>query len=169
MKKHIKRLLGRLFITISDAAEICKAEDLKSRLGYCGEGVVFHKEVSIIKPEAISIGNHTHIGDRAYLRGGGKIMIGQWCQIANSVIIVTGNHNLNGKLYYDNVSYKDVFIGNNVWIASNAIILSGVKIGDNSVVAAGTVVTKDVPENVVVAGVPARIIKKISAKDERHQ
>lgn len=54
-----------------------------------------------------------------------------------------------------------VVIGNNVWIGSNATILPGVTIGDNAVVAAGAVVTKDVPVNTVVAGVPAKIMKRI--------
>ncbi|MDE7192107.1 MAG: sugar O-acetyltransferase, partial [Clostridia bacterium] len=54
-----------------------------------------------------------------------------------------------------------VKIGNNVWIGAHATILSGVTIGDNAIIAAGAVVTKDVPQNTVVAGVPAKIIKKI--------
>ena len=92
---------------------------------------------------------------------GGEITIGDYCQIANNVIIVSTNHNIDGGLYYNNVISYNVTIGNNVWIASGAIILPGVNIGDNSVVAAGAVVTRDVPDNVVVAGVPAKIIKKI--------
>ena len=54
-----------------------------------------------------------------------------------------------------------IVLGKNVWVGSNSTILSGVTIGDNSVVAAGAVVTKDVPENTVVGGVPARFIKRI--------
>ena len=58
--------------------------------------------------------------------------------------------------------FPDVIFGKSVWIGSNATILPGVTIGDNSVVAAGAVVTKDVPENTVVAGVPAKVVKKIN-------
>ncbi|MEZ3485540.1 MAG: hypothetical protein K1W22_02795 [Lachnospiraceae bacterium] len=57
---------------------------------------------------------------------------------------------------------KPIHIGKNVWIGANATILAGVSIGENAVVAAGAVVTKDVPDGVVVGGIPAKIIKKIS-------
>ena len=62
---------------------------------------------------------------------------------------------------YGNLTYGDIMLEDNVWIGSNAIILENVKIGANSVIAAGAVVTKDVPKNVIVAGVPARVIKNI--------
>jgi acetyltransferase-like isoleucine patch superfamily enzyme len=59
-----------------------------------------------------------------------------------------------------------IIIGNNVWIGSNSTILPGVVIGDNSIIGAGSVVTKNVPSNVIVAGVPAKVIKKIEDNDE---
>lgn len=59
-----------------------------------------------------------------------------------------------------------IVIGKNVWISSNATVVPGVSIGDGAVVAAGAVVTKDVPPNVVVGGVPAKIIKKIETNQE---
>ncbi len=116
-------------------------------------------------PETISIGDHTWIGHNVHLRGGGRITIGDYCQIANNVIMTSGNHRIDGNRHQNNDEYKDITNGNNVWIASNAIILPGVKIGDNAVVAAGAVVTKDVPENTVVAGVPARFIKSVPKID----
>lgn len=80
--------------------------------------------------------------------------------IGMNVAIATLNHGLD--LETRNTTYPSpVVIGKNVWIGSNATILPGVTIGDNSVVAAGAVVTKDVPENIVVAGVPAKFMKKI--------
>jgi acetyltransferase-like isoleucine patch superfamily enzyme len=136
-------------------------EYLKFTLGHCGKEVVLYPGVVLVGPTQIRIGAHTHIGDRCYLRGGGGIEIGEWCQIANNTIIVTENHNIDGGRYFGNVTKAKVVIGDNVWIGSNAIILPGVHIGENSVVAAGAVVTKDVPSNTVVAGVPARIKKKI--------
>ena len=57
-------------------------------------------------------------------------------------------------------------IGNNVWIGGNACIMPGVKIGDNSVIGAGSVVTKDIPEGVVAAGNPCKVIRKITEKDK---
>ena len=162
MLKMPKIFLGWIFLKISGLIDACTAEYLKSKLGYCADGVVIHKDVSIRNPEKVSIGKNTHVGEKVHIGGGGKVIIGEWCQIANNVIIATANHNMNGERYCGNVSYEDVYIGNNVWIACNAIILPGVKIGDNSVIAAGAVVTKDVSSDTVVAGVPAEFIRTIS-------
>jgi acetyltransferase-like isoleucine patch superfamily enzyme len=133
----------------------------RKKLASCGIDVLLYPGVTIDSPQTISIGDHTHIGENCHLRGGGKLVIGDWCQIANHSIILTGNHPINGGKYYGNIELRDVKIGNNVWIASGAIILPGVEIGDNSVVAAGAVVSKPVAANVVVAGVPARVVKRV--------
>lgn len=80
--------------------------------------------------------------------------------IGMNVTIATLNHGLT--LETRNTTYASpVTIGENVWIGSSATILPGVTIGNNSVIAAGAVVTKDVPANIVVAGVPTKIVKVI--------
>ena len=95
----------------------------------------------------------------------GGITIGNGSLIGMNVTIATLNHGLS--LEIRNTTYPSpVVIGENVWIGSNATILPGVTIGDNSVVAAGAVVTKVVPENTVVAGVPAKVVKKINENFE---
>jgi maltose O-acetyltransferase len=63
------------------------------------------------------------------------------------------------------VTCKEIIIGNNVWIGRQCVILPGVTIGDNSVIAAGSIVTKDVPPNVLVGGIPSRVIKEINIPD----
>lgn len=83
-----------------------------------------------------------------------SIMIGDNVTIANNVVIVDHDHSKHGK---DFVS-KPVVIGAGAWIGANAVILKGVKIGEKAIIAAGSIVTKDVPNGVVVAGVPARIV-----------
>lgn len=101
-----------------------------------------------------------------------EIEIGDYCQFASSSIISdTDFHPVDSQsrlaqmsglpFAYEQVNKKKIKIGNNVWVGWGAIILKGVKIGENSIVAAGSVVVKDVPSNVIVAGNPARIIKKI--------
>ncbi|MGE7612975.1 sugar O-acetyltransferase [Paenibacillus sp. NPDC101420] len=112
----------------------------------------FGKNITVAKNVFFNIG--CSFQDR------GGINIGDGTMIGMNVTIATLNHGL--PLETRNVTYPSpVIIGDNVWIGSNATILPGVTIGDNSVVAAGAVVTKDVPANTVVAGVPAKELKKI--------
>jgi acetyltransferase-like isoleucine patch superfamily enzyme len=158
MKNKILYLAGLIINKWGVFSSKCITEFYKKRISSCGKDVRFYSGVTIVNPETVIIGDHTHIGENCHLRGGGKLMIGSWCQIANNSIIITGVHQITGDKYYRNNAYQDVTIGNNVWIASGAIILPGVEIGDNSVIAAGAVVSRSVAANVVVAGVPARVI-----------
>ena len=120
-------------------------------------------EIGDKKPQLI-------IGDRTLLTNGVNIIcaesvtIGNDCMIAAFASIVDEDHGIDLNL---DVSYEKqklttnpVHIGNNVWIGQKACILKGVRIGDNSIIGAGAIVTKDVPKNSIVAGNPARIIKK---------
>lgn len=107
----------------------------------------------------IIIGKNVFFNTGCSFQDRGGISIGDGTLIGMNVTIATLNHGLS--LETRGTTYPSpVIIGNNVWIGSNATILPGLKIGDNSVVAAGAVVTKDVPGNTVVAGVPAKAIKK---------
>lgn len=109
----------------------------------------------------ITIGKNVFFNTGCSFQDRGGISIGNGSMIGMNVTIATLNHGLS--LETRNITYPSpVIIGENVWIGSNSTILPGVTIGDNSVVAAGAVVTKDVPENTVVAGVPAKVVKKIN-------
>ena len=90
------------------------------------------------------------------------VHIGDYVMIAPNTLITTVNHPMNpsGGRKHLGIA-KPVTIGNDVWIGANVTILPGVNIGNNVVVAAGAVVTKDVPDNVLIGGVPARVIKEI--------
>jgi len=108
----------------------------------------------------ITIGKNVFLNTGCSFQDRGGISIGDGSMIGMNVAIATLNHGLD--LETRNTTFPSpVVIGKNVWIGSNATILPGVTIGDNSVVAAGAVVTKDVQENTVVAGVPAKFLKKI--------
>lgn len=91
-----------------------------------------------------------------------EVTIGDNVMIAPNVLITTVNHPLNpmGRRKHLGVA-KEVKIGNDVWIGANVVILPGVTIGNNVVVAAGAVITKDISDNVLVGGIPAKIIKSI--------
>lgn len=96
-----------------------------------------------------------------------RISIGDFCYITYGAIILSHDHSVYRHTPIANDDGKrKVVLAENVFVGANAIILGNVKIGRNSVVSAGAVVTKDVPENVIVAGNPARIIRHFNMKDQ---
>ena len=100
---------------------------------------------------------HVCILDRA------PVVIGDTVMLAPNVVITTSNHPMDAEGRRNQLGIaKPVTIGNDVWIGANAVILPGVTIGNNVVVAAGAVVNKDIPDNTLVAGVPARRIRSLS-------
>lgn len=114
----------------------------------------------------ISIGKDVFINSGCHFQDQGGITIGDGSLIGHNVVLATINHDLN-PIHYRKNHYAPINIGRYVWIGSNATVLPGVTIGDWAVVAAGAVVAKNVPPNTVVGGVPARILKKISAEAVR--
>ena len=98
-----------------------------------------------------------------------KVKIGDNCQMAPNVAIYTAGHPLHpvsrNSMYEYGIS---VSIGDNVWIGGNTVILPGVHIGSNTVIGAGSVVTKDIPDWVVAAGNPCRVIKQITEEDKKY-
>ena len=92
----------------------------------------------------------------------GPVHIGDYAMIGPNTLITTVNHPLSAKGRRERKAQaKPVIIGNDVWIGGNCVILPGATIGNNVVVAAGAVVTKDIPDNRIVAGVPARELRKL--------
>lgn len=116
-------------------------------------------------PFYTEFGKNIHIGKNVFINSGcrfqdhGGIVIGDGTLIGHNVVLATINHDLNPEKRSDNI-FAPITIGKKVWIGASVTILPGVRIGDGAVIAAGAVVTKDVPENVVAGGVPARILKK---------
>lgn len=108
----------------------------------------------------ITFGKDVFINSGCHFQDQGGITIGDGCLIGHNVVLATINHDLMPENNRKN-HYAPIHIENHVWIGSNATVLPGVTIGDWAVVAAGAVVTKDVPEQTVVGGVPAKLIKTI--------
>lgn len=121
----------------------------------------------LFPPFYTDCGKNTTVGRKVFINEGccfqdqGGIEIGDDCLIGQQVVIATLNHDLNPDRRGDMLP-KPVKIGKNVWVGAHATILPGVTVGDNAVIAAGAVVTKGVPANTVVGGVPAKILKHIS-------
>ena len=108
----------------------------------------------------IKLGKRVFINMCCHFQDNGGIEIGDGTMIGSNVTIVTLNHDINPKTRI-NATPQPVKIGKNVWIGSNCTILPGVIIGNNSVIGAGSVVTKNLPDNVVAVGNSARVIKEI--------
>lgn len=110
----------------------------------------------------VIIGDHTRVGLHNTIIG--PVTIGSHVNLAQGITVTALNHNFSDsekRIDEQGVSTTPVVIEDDVWIGANAVVLPGVRIGTHSVVAAGAVVTKDVPPHSIVAGVPAKVIKKI--------
>ena len=133
-------------------------------------GKIIGREVddkfALFPPFYTDFGRNIHIGKSVFINSccqfqdQGGIFIGDGCLIGHSVVMATLNHDFN-PAKRQNLHHAPIRLGQRVWVGAHATITAGVTIGDNAVVAAGAVVTKDVPANVVVGGVPAKIIKHI--------
>ena len=111
----------------------------------------------------ITVGEGVFINACCHFQDHGGVTIGDGCQIGHNVVFATLNHGLAPE--ERQTTYPaPIILGRNVWVGSNATILQGVTIGDNAVIGAGAVVTKDVEANTIVGGVPARFIKSIIVK-----
>ena len=110
----------------------------------------------------VMIGDHTRIGLHNTIIG--PVIIGSHVNLAQGITVTALNHNFEDsekRIDEQGVSTSAVTIEDDIWIGANAVVLPGVTIGQHSVVAAGAVVTKDVPPHSLVAGVPAKVIKQI--------
>lgn len=110
----------------------------------------------------VTIGDNTRIGIHSTIIG--PVCIGHHVNLAQGIVVTALNHQFENtalRIDLQGVSTKPVIIGDDVWIGANSVILPGVTIGSHCVVAAGAVVTKDVPKNTVVGGIPAKVLKTL--------
>lgn len=129
-------------------------------------GSTIDSSTTVFTPFHTNFGRHITLGKNIFINHGcsfldlGGITIEDDVLIGPQVCIVTENHPID-PTKRKSLDLKSVTIKKNAWIGANATILPGVTVGENSIIAAGSVVTKDVPDNTVVGGVPAKEIKKI--------
>ena len=144
-----KRIMRRVEILFADTSWKNRARYLRKKGGCCGRN------------------NHFNCSAKAFGTEPYLLSFVNDCTIAAGVVFIThdgGMETLNNLQFFKDVrmdSIGRITIGNNVYVGTNAIILPGVTIGDNAIIGAGAIVTKDVPPNVVVAGVPAKKIKTL--------
>lgn len=145
-----------------------RAALLKQVFGYVGENVW------IVPPFTAAVGKYVSIGDGTYanmnltLIDDWKITIGKNVLIGPNVTLCTTGHPVHPKHRGDGMYSFPITIGDNVWIGGNVIVLPGVTIGENSVIGAGSVVTKDIPANVVAFGSPCKVYREINERDTEY-
>jgi maltose O-acetyltransferase len=132
-----------------------------------GKSSTIHMWANFFNPKGIEIGEDTIIGDHCFLDGRAPIKIGNHVDIASQVLIYNSKHDINDPEF--KAVEAPVEIEDYVFIGPRAIIMPGKKIGRGAVVAAGAIVTHDVPPGKIVAGVPARIIGERKLKDFKYR
>ena len=120
-------------------------------------------------------GKHVHFGKNIYVNfnltlvDDTHIYVGDGVMFGPNVTVCTGTHPVHPELRARQAQYNlPVHIGDNVWVGAGAVILPGVTIGEGSVIGAGAVVTRDIPANVVAAGVPCRVLRPITEQDRQY-
>ena len=164
MIKYLIGLIKNLFNpAVSCLAQIDNSSTVDKKAKVNRSAKIFHS----------SMGRYSYIGKRSSLV---YAEVGSFCSIASDVCVGMGTHDLNklstSPLFTEKHNgtgsswvnqepspYKQVIVGNDVWIGERALVMGGLQIGDGAVIAAGAVVTKDVPPYAVVGGVPAKVIK----------
>ncbi|MCY1635005.1 acyltransferase [Marinifilum sp. D737] len=148
-------------IKLGENISIRDYTNIKGKNINIGDNVFIHENVFIRGLEYINIGEGTTINRNTSILD--KVNIGKFCSIAPNVVIVGSNHNYENKnelIKQQGSECIGITIEDDVWIATNVSILDGVTVGKGSIVAAGAVVNKNIPEYSIVAGVPARVMKK---------
>ncbi|WP_445487365.1 maltose acetyltransferase domain-containing protein [Niallia sp. 03133] len=157
------RAFTRLYNATLETEKEKRNELLKNHFGATGE------TIKIEPPFRCDYGYNIYVGENFFANyeciflDVCPIKIGDNCFLAPGVHIYTATHPLDPNERYSGKEYgKPVTIGDNVWIGGRSVIQPGVEIGNNAVIASGSVVTKNVPDNVVVGGNPARILKTLT-------
>jgi acetyltransferase-like isoleucine patch superfamily enzyme len=117
----------------------------------------------------VEIGQKTVMGQECTISAYQRVRIGEQCVIADRAMFIDFDHGvveIERPIRQQGIYKRDVEVGSNVWIGYGACVLRGVSVGDNSIVGTNSVVTKDVPANAVVAGIPARVIRMREAPED---
>jgi maltose O-acetyltransferase len=163
-RNRVRRITKRYNATVPDDVAERRAL-LESLLGSVGD------ECQIEPPFRCDYGDNMHVGEDFYANfdcvvlDSGRVDIGRNCMLAPGVHIYTATHPLDARERANGKEYaKPVSIGDNVWIGGQAVLNPGVSVGDDSVIASGAVVTEDVPDDVVVQGNPATVVRELDAE-----
>lgn len=121
--------------------------------------------LTAVRPHRVSIGRNVIVMPGCLMMAAGGITIGDGTMIAANVQLISNNHDLYERQV---ITCRPIHIGKNVWIGAGATVLPGVTIGDNAVIGAASVVTKDVPADMIAVGNPAKVIRRIPERQPDH-
>jgi acetyltransferase-like isoleucine patch superfamily enzyme len=149
---------GPVFLGTKLQLQIAKGAELRlGRLSWIGDGTKIRCHEGVVE-----IGAKTVFGQECTISAYKRVRIGEQCVIADRAMFIDFDHGVvevDRPIRHQGIYKRETIIGSNVWIGYNACFLRGVTVGDNAIVGTNSVVTKDVPANAVVGGVPARIIR----------
>lgn len=154
----------------------CMPFDMEKGLRHLDAAGIRHKEKLYLEPPFYcEYGTHIEVGENFYanlncvMLDVGKITIGDNVLFGPNVSLYTAGHPIHPESRNSGYEYGiPITIGNNVWIGGSCAVLPGVTIGDNCVIGAGSVVTRDIPCNVIAAGNPCRVIREITEEDRKY-
>lgn len=127
-----------------------------------GKNTFLCRRVEVLLPRGLELGDRVAVGWFAELDARGGITVGHDTNISSHTKLITGSHDIDDSNF--TADFKPIHIGHHCWIGTGATILQGVHIGDGAVIAAGAVVTKNVPDSEVWGGVPAKFIRRRNNK-----
>ncbi len=161
------RKLTRLFNNTTEEQMEYRKDLLKQLLGETGENLYIEPPFRCDYGRNISIGENFYANFDCIILDVAKVTIGKNCLLGPRVCIYTPVHPIDAAVRNSGLEMgREVKIGDNVWIGGNSVINPGVTIGNNVVIGSGSVVTEDIPDNVVAAGNPCRVLRPITDVDK---
>ena len=161
------RMLTRLFNNTTEEQSEYRVNLLKELFGKTGENIYIEPPFRCDYGSNISIGNNFYANFDCIILDVCKVEIGENVMFAPRVCVYTAAHPIDAEIRNTGLEFgKSVKIGDNVWIGGNTIINPGVTIGNNVVIGSGSVVTRDIPDNVIAVGNPCRVLREITKEDK---
>ena len=135
---------------------------IRKLLAKCGNRLLVGRNVTIQNPSNLFLGSNVYLGYDTFFQGSDEIVIGDRVLVAPNCLFVSDDHvRVEGSYSNDTKKSSPILIQNDCWLGAHVVVTAGSKIGSGVCVAAGAVVHGDFPDNVMIGGVPARIIKKL--------
>jgi acetyltransferase-like isoleucine patch superfamily enzyme len=159
------RTTGMLFLGRGLELQVGKTGEIRfGRFVWVGDGTKIRCHEGVVE-----IGDKTVFGQECTISAYQRVRIGEQCVIADRAMFIDFDHGVtevDRPIRVQGIYKRDTVVGSNVWVGYGACVLRGVRVGDNSIIGTNAVVTKDVPANAVVGGVPARVLRMRDAPQE---